>query len=149
MHFSRNSSGLAAQVVTTVNAGWNTLGVFSSVQLISTVPIQISGCPTRHPLSGYYNSRRAISQRRNKRTELPGPFSIEVVAQFPIGRKPLRWQPLFHAQIRVVRAALLKRRQDRRTPNYCIKRRWSSARSSGLTSETAHISIPDLRQSVQ
>src|ERR1700746_45762 len=41
MHFSRNSSALVAQVVTTVNAGRNTLGVFSSLQLISMVPNQI------------------------------------------------------------------------------------------------------------
>jgi hypothetical protein len=39
-HFSRNSSGLVAQVETAVKAGWNTAGVFSSDQPISMVPIQ-------------------------------------------------------------------------------------------------------------
>src|SRR6266481_628826 len=42
----RNSSGLVAQVVTTVNEGRNTVGVFSSDQLISIVPIQMSGRDT-------------------------------------------------------------------------------------------------------
>jgi len=46
MHFSRNSSGLVAQVVTVVKAGWRTVGVFSSDQLISIVPIQMLGWVT-------------------------------------------------------------------------------------------------------
>src|ERR1700751_3787348 len=49
MHFSRNSSAFVANVVTTVNAGRKTPGLFSSIQLISIAPIQISGCVTCPP----------------------------------------------------------------------------------------------------